>query len=70
MNLPPLPPSSAIFRETLSLVSDAKKRGVTIGACVTYEGSPYTVDKFHGRAVRLINETGGAIIVDVRGVNC
>lgn len=69
MNLPPLPPSSQIFRETLKIVSDAKSRGVTVGSTVNYDGSSYVVDKFHGRAVRLINDTGGAVIVDVREVN-
>lgn len=54
---------------TNKILGEAKERGVDVGNKVNWNGKEYTVDKFQGRAVRLIDENGNGNIVDAREVN-
>lgn len=54
---------------TNKILKEANERGVDVGNKVNWNGKEYTVDKFQGRAVRLIDENGNGNIVDAREVN-
>lgn len=57
------------IQTTNKILKEANERGVDIGNKVNWNGKEYTVDKFQGRAVRLIDENGSANIVDAREIN-
>ena len=54
---------------TNKILKEANERGVDVGNKVNWNGKEYTVDKFQGRAVRLIDENGNGNIVDAREIN-
>lgn len=54
---------------TNKILKEANERGVDVGNKVNWNGKEYTVDKFQGRAVRLVDENGNGNIVDAREVN-
>lgn len=57
------------IQTTNKILKEANERGVDIGNKVNWNGKEYTVDKFQGRAVRLVDEKGNGHIVDAREVN-
>lgn len=54
---------------TNKILKEANERGVDVGNKVNWNGKEYSVDKFQGRAVRLVDENGNGHIVDAREVN-
>lgn len=54
---------------TNKILKEANERGVDVGNKVNWNGKEYTVDKFQGRAVRLVDEKGNGNIVDAREIN-
>lgn len=67
---PPLPGKKPpALQVTNKILKEANERGVDVGNKVNWNGKEYTVDKFQGRAVRLIDENGNGNIVDAREVN-
>lgn len=67
---PPLPGKKPpALQVTNKILKEANERGVDIGNKVNWNGKEYTVDKFQGRAVRLIDENGNGNIVDAREIN-
>ena len=67
---PPLPGKKPpALQVTNKILKEANERGVDIGNKVNWNGKEYTVDKFQGRAVRLVDEKGNGNIVDAREIN-
>lgn len=67
---PPLPGKKPpALQVTNKILKEANERGVDIGNKVNWNGKEYTVDKFQGRAVRLVDEKGNGHIVDAREIN-
>lgn len=54
---------------TNKILKEANERGVDVGNKVNWNGKEYSVDKFQGRAVRLVDENGNGHIVDAREIN-
>lgn len=57
------------IQATNKILKEANERGVDVGNKVNWNGKEYTVDKFQGRAVRLVDENGNGHIVDAREIN-
>lgn len=57
------------IQTTNKILKEANERGVDVGNKVNWNGKEYSVDKFQGRAVRLVDENGNGHIVDAREVN-
>ena len=67
---PPLPGKKPpALQVTNKILKEANERGVDIGNKVNWNGKEYTVDKFQGRAVRLVDKKGNGHIVDAREIN-